>query len=183
MNKNQEDQISKFLSLILRHHPEKIELTLDSKGWADVNDIIEKSKAKYPDLTEKDLFAIVKNNDKSRFSISENGKKIRANQGHSIEIDLDLLATCPPDILYHGTATRFLESILEKGILKMERLHVHLTDQIETAKKVGLRHGNAVVLEISAKSMHENGILFFKSENGVWLTDFVNFKYISVIPD
>ncbi len=165
---------SKFLSLILRHQPEKIGLELDSNGWAEINELIEKStKVK---LTQELIEEVVVKDNKQRFIIKDG--KIRANQGHSINIDLELEAVEPPDILYHGTATRFLESIMKEGLTKQSRQHVHLSKDIETATMVGKRHGKVVILEVDAKKMFEEGYVFYLSENGVWLTDRVGVEFL-----
>ena len=165
---------SKFLSLILRHQPEKIGLELDSNGWAEINELIEKStKVK---LTQELIEEVVVKDNKQRFIIKDG--KIRANQGHSINIDLALEAVEPPDILYHGTATRFLESIMKEGLTKQSRQHVHLSKDIETATMVGKRHGKVVILEVDAKKMFEEGYVFYLSENGVWLTDRVGVEFL-----
>jgi len=165
---------SKFLSLILRHQPEKIGLELDSNGWADINELMEKSKK--VKLTQELMEEVVAKNNKQRFIIKDG--KIRANQGHSIEIDLALEAVKPTDILYHGTATRFLKSIMKEGLTKQSRQHVHLSKDIETATMVGKRHGKVVILEVDAKKMFEEGYAFYVSENGVWLTDRVGVEFL-----
>ncbi len=166
---------SKFLSLILRHQPEKIGLELDTNGWADINELIEKSKK--VKLTKELIVEVVAKDNKQRFIINDD--KIRANQGHSINIDLALEAVEPPDILYHGTATRFLESIMKEGLTKQSRQHVHLSKDIETATMVGKRHGKVVILKVDAKKMFEEGHEFYLSENGVWLTDSVGVEFLS----
>lgn len=174
MNKNNIKKISKFLSLILRHKPETINLKLDENGWADVDELIAKSKN--IKLTKELINEVVRDNDKQRFIIEEN--KIRANQGHSIEVDLELKAVTPPDILYHGTATRFLDSIMQTGLSKQARQHVHLSQELETATAVGKRHGKLVILEVDAKKMFDEGFEFYLSENGVWLTDVVGVRFL-----
>jgi len=177
MNKHELKKISKFLSFILRHNPQSIDLKLDANGWADINTLIKKSKE--INLTRKMIDEVVKENSKQRFIIKEN--KIRANQGHSIKVDLELKSITPPPILYHGTATRFLESILKEGLTKQQRQHVHLSSDKQTAKVVGQRHGKVVILEVNSQKMFEDSFEFFLSENGVWLTRSVPFKYLSVI--
>jgi putative RNA 2'-phosphotransferase len=172
-------KLSKFLSLILRHKPETIELTLDENGWADVAELIYlANKHNKTPLTQALLKEIVVNNDKQRFAFNEDKSRIRANQGHSITIDLDLIPQTPPDILYHGTATRFIESIRDRGLIAQSRQHVHLSLDKETAIKVGSRHGKPVVLNIWAAKMHLAGFEFFRSNNGVWLTKQVPVEYI-----
>jgi len=178
MNKNNIKKISKFLSLLLRHNPQTIGLKLDANGWADIDEIIEKSKN--IELNRALIDEVVAKNDKQRFVIKEN--KIRANQGHSIDVDLEFKAITPPDMLYHGTATRFLDSIMKTGLTKQKRQHVHLSKEIATAIAVGKRHGKVVILEIETKKMFESGYKFYLSENGVWLTDVVPVEYIKENP-
>jgi putative RNA 2'-phosphotransferase len=169
---------SKFLSLVLRHKPEIIGLTLDENGWTDTGELITKMNAQGHSITLEKLKAIVDSNDKKRFAFSEDYKRIRANQGHSIEVDLDLQEQIPPDILYHGTAEKNITSIKQQGLIKGNRHHVHLSADTETARKVGMRYGIPVILIIDAKRMYEQGFKFFRSENGVWLTDHVLPQYI-----
>ena len=169
---------SKFLSLVLRHKPEEIGLQLDENGWANVDELIEKVNANCNKLDINLLNEIVETNDKKRFAFNDERTKIRASQGHSIEIDLALQPIIPPDMLYHGTATRFVESILKEGLTKQQRQYVHLSEKLETATAVGARHGKPTILIVDAKQMHEDGFLFYKSENNVWLTDNVGVKYI-----
>lgn len=179
MNEQQKKKISKFISLVLRHKPEIINLNLDENGWTSVDELITKSKRdSHQGLTFEQLEEIVETNDKKRFIFNEDKTKIRANQGHSIDIDLALKPQQPPEFLYHGTAQANLDSILEKGIEKRNRQHVHLSLDKETATKVGMRHGKPIILTIKTAEMSEDGILFYLSENGVWLTDFVEAKYI-----
>ncbi len=170
--------ISKFLSLVLRHKPEKIGLTLDPNGWADVNELLEKSRDKGPKIDLESLREVVTGNDKQRFTFNEDGTKIRASQGHSIAVDLELQAQEPPEILYHGTVARFVEQIRQSGLQKMQRQHVHLSKDPETAVKVGNRRGEALILKIRAAEMHREGFPFYLSKNGVWLSDEVPGKYI-----
>lgn len=179
MTEQDKKRIGKFLSLVLRHSPETIGIELDENGWANVQELIEKCKNHHCHFSMEDLIEIVETNDKKRYSFNEKRNKIRANQGHSIDIDLALTPVEPPEFLYHGTATRFVESIMENGILKQSRQHVHLSKDKETAIKVGTRHGKPVVLIIMAGKMHKDGIQFYQSDNGVWLTDYVDTKYIS----
>ena len=169
-------RISKFLSLILRHQPEKIGLTLDKNGWAAVTDILEKSNLKFDRET---LEEVVRTNDKQRFSFNEDKTKIRANQGHSIKtIDLELAPQVPPPFLYHGTVPKFLQLIKSDGLKKMNRQHVHLSPDRQTATIVGKRRGAPVILSIRSGQMQEDGYPFHLSKNGVWLTDHVPPKYI-----
>lgn len=179
MNEIETKRISKFLSLILRHQPESIGLKLDENGWADVEELRAKSAKKRVHFSLKELDEVVETNNKKRFAFNEDKTRIRASQGHSIDIDLALESIQPPDFLYHGTAEANISSILEKGIEKRTRQHVHLSADKETATKVGMRHGKPVILTIRTGKMHEDGFAFYKSANGVWLTDFVEAKYIS----
>ncbi|UOU99372.1 RNA 2'-phosphotransferase [Chryseobacterium daecheongense] len=179
MNETEKKKISKFLSLILRHQPETIHLELDENGWADIEELREKSARNKINFTLEELDEVVETNNKQRFAFNEDKTKIRANQGHSIDVDLALTPQQPPEYLYHGTAEINIPSILEKGIEKRSRQHVHLSSDKETATKVGMRHGKPVILTIRTGLMFQEGIEFYLSENGVWLTDFVDAKYIS----
>lgn len=171
-------KISKFLSLVLRHQPEKIGLRLDEAGWAEVDELIEACRAHGMAVTIEELRHVVANNDKKRFSFSDDGLSIRASQGHSIEIGLGYEPATPPEILYHGTAEQFLDSIRAQGLLKGKRHHVHLSADVETATKVGQRHGKPVVLEVKAGEMLRDGFTFHLSANGVWLTEHVPVFYL-----
>ncbi len=171
-------KISKFVSFVLRHQPEVIGLTLDANGWADVEELIAGANAAGRALTREVLEEVVARNDKKRFVFSEDGKRIRAAQGHSIEVDLQLEPREPPEILYHGTADVRVESILANGLNPGSRLHVHLSPDEETATKVGRRHGRPVVLRIRSGEMWRSGCLFYLSENGVWLTPRVPPEFI-----
>jgi len=171
--------ISKFLSLVLRHLPQIIHLTIDKNGWVNIDELIQNAnKYRRMHLTVELINTIVETNDKQRFILSDDGKRIRANQGHSIKIDLALEAKIPPDILYHGTASRFLDSIMKDGLKPMTRQYVHLSQTEETALTVGKRHGIPIVLHINAKNMFEDGYKFYLSENNVWLVNNVPAKYI-----
>lgn len=174
---------SKFLSFILRHKPDAIDLELDINGWANIDELIDKANhsGEIDGLDRAMIQDVVDTSKKKRFVISEDGERIRANQGHSIDVDLQLEPVEPPEFLYHGTATRFLDSILQEGLKPQQRQHVHLSTDIETATAVGQRYGKPVVLKIKALLMHEKGFLFYRSENGVWLTDSV--KNIFIEPD
>lgn len=175
MNNTNITQISKYLSLILRHQPQSIGLVLDPNGWANVDDLLAKSKLQ---ISFQQLLEVVATNDKQRFILNEDKTKIRANQGHSVKIDLDLKPQTPPSILYHGTVDKFLSSIQTQGLQKMNRNHVHLSKDISTAQKVGSRRGLPIILKINPEAMIHDGFLFYCSENGVWLTDSVPAKYI-----
>jgi len=172
--------ISKLLSLVLRHKPETIGLQLDANGWAKVDELIQKINESGTAVDAATIDLVVETNDKKRFAFNEDKTQIRASQGHSIEVELNLKPLLPPDILYHGTADRFLESILKTGLTKQQRQHVHLSETLTTARAVGARHGNPVILNIHAKAMAAAGFLFYLSDNGVWLVDFVPVQYITV---
>jgi putative RNA 2'-phosphotransferase len=178
MNELEKKKISKFLSYVLRHHPELINLNLDENGWADVDELITKSTNDSQGFTFEELNEIVKTNDKKRFIFNEDKTRIRANQGHSIDVDLALKSQQPPEFLYHGTAQNNVGSILENGIEKRSRQHVHLSIDKETAANVGMRHGKPAILTIKTGKMFKEGIEFYLSDNEVWLTDFVDAKYI-----
>jgi putative RNA 2'-phosphotransferase len=171
-------KLSKFLSLVLRHKPETINLKLDEHGWVDTNLLITAMQKAGFSIDLDTLKEIVDSSDKQRFKFNDDFTLIRANQGHSIEVDLNFEAKTPPEILFHGTATRNLDSIKQHGLLKQSRHHVHLSADAETARTVGMRYGKPVVLTIEAQSMYKKGITFYQSENGVWLTEFVDPKYI-----
>ncbi|WP_109436659.1 MULTISPECIES: RNA 2'-phosphotransferase [Aquimarina] len=176
--KTNHKHISKFLSLILRHNPGKIKLYLDENGWADVSELLSKAKRHQPILDFELLKEIVETNDKKRFAFNEGETRIRANQGHSIQIDLEYKPVRPPEFLYHGTVAKFMDAIREKGLLKMSRHHVHLSEERETATNVGSRRGKPIILTVRSGEMYTNGIEFFQSDNGVWLTDTVAPEYI-----
>jgi putative RNA 2'-phosphotransferase len=169
---------SRFLSLVLRHKPETIGLTLDENGWIAIDTLLDAAKAYNRALTREELDEIVATNNKKRFAISQDGRRIRASQGHSLDVDLALQPRTPPPVLYHGTAVRFLPSIRKKGLQKMNRQHVHLSSTEETAKDVGSRHGKPAILLVKADAMHTDGYSFFLSDNGVWLTDTVPAAYL-----
>jgi putative RNA 2'-phosphotransferase len=170
---------SKLLSLVLRHRPEKIGLNLDDEGWVSVSELIKALAAYVFPLTSEELQEVVRCNDKKRFSFSPDMLLIRANQGHSVTVELGYEPKAPPPILYHGTAERFLASIRQRGLIKGKRHHVHLSDNTETARAVGRRYGVPVLLGINAGRMHADGYLFFRSDNGVWLTERVPLEYIT----
>ncbi|MHA7058089.1 RNA 2'-phosphotransferase [Aquimarina sp. M1] len=176
--KTKTKQISKFLSLILRHNPDKIGLKLDENGWADVEELIRKTNTHRNQLDIYILKEVVATNDKKRFAFNKDQTKIRANQGHSIQVDLKYTAIQPPEFLYHGTVGKFREEIKKKGLLKMSRHHVHLSEERETATKVGSRRGVPVILTVRSGEMFRKGIEFYRSDNGVWLTETVAPEYI-----
>lgn len=173
MTNKQQVKTSKFLSLVLRHKPDTIGLALDKNGWANTKELLEKVNGYDINLTLDELKTVVENSDKKRFQFSADLSKIRANQGHSIEVDLELTERVPPEILFHGTAEPNLKSIKEKGLLKGERHHVHLSLEKETAQEVGQRYGKPIILTINAGEMHRQGHKFYQSQNGVWLVDTV----------
>jgi len=181
MNEKRQTKISKFLSLILRHKPEEINLSLDENGWAEVSELLRKSAEYDFPFTLDELETVVAANDKKRFAFDEAKLKIRANQGHSIAVDVEFKEKVPPKILYHGTAERNLESILQKGLEKRARHHVHLSTEIETARTVGIRYGKPVILAIDAEQMAAHGYKFYVSENGVWLVDEVPPEFLKVL--
>lgn len=178
MNEKETIQTSKFLSLILRHEPERVGLKLGEAGWVDVKELLTAVGQHGKALTVEQLQHIVATSDKKRFAFSEDGLRIRASQGHSVEIDLQYTPQVPPDILYHGTATRFLDSIRKDGLRKMERHDVHLSAETKVTMQVGGRHGKSVLLTIRAGEMHRAGHLFRCSANGVWLVNDVPPQFI-----
>ena len=180
-NQDKLTSISKFISLVLRHQPGHIGLTLDNAGWADVSDLLGKAAAAGRPIRPEVLREVVERNDKQRFSFSEDGKRIRANQGHSVAVELGLAPLEPPAQLYHGTATRFLDAILRDGLHKRARHHVHLSADLATATAVGQRHGRVVVLLVDAAGMRQQGHEFYRSANSVWLTDHVPPRHLSLL--
>lgn len=179
--KNNDTKISRYISLILRHKPEEIGLKLDEHGWLSVSDLINGLKKSWEDFNMNDLERIVREDSKQRYSFNGDKSKIRANQGHSIPIDLELQPIKPPNKLYHGTGRKYLDSILKSGIIKKERQYVHLSKDLETASIVGKRHGDLVILEVNTEDMFKRGIKFYLSNNNVWLCDYVPVEYIKEI--
>jgi putative RNA 2'-phosphotransferase len=175
-------RVSKFLSKHLRHSPGEIGLTLEPGGWVAVGLLLAAATRHGCPLTREELSAIVATSDKQRFAFDDSGDRVRANQGHSVEVDLQLDPAGPPDVLYHGTAEAVLPAIREGGLLKMRRHHVHLSRDAETAVRVGTRHGRPVVLAVAAGKMAASGFRFFVSANGVWLVDAVPPEYLTVLP-
>lgn len=171
-------QISKFLSLVLRHDPGKIGLRLDENGWAQVDELQQRAAAAGIEFSFSELEDIVATNDKQRFAFDKSRTKIRASQGHSIEVNLELVQREPPALLYHGTVASFLPQIKAEGLQRMSRQYVHLSELRETAEKVGSRRGKPVILSIRSGDMYRDGYAFYLSENGVWLTDHVPAQYI-----
>jgi putative RNA 2'-phosphotransferase len=175
------EHLNKFLSLILRHKPGVIGVELDAQGWVSVDDVVSGMKKAGKNVEISDILSIVASDGKTRYSLKNNNTMIRANQGHSIPVDLELVAVTPPDALYHGTTIKFIDIIKSEGLKRMQRHHVHLSGDIKTALAVGSRRGEPVLIYINSRAMKNDGIEFYKSENGVWLTDFVDPKYFSDI--
>lgn len=183
LSEKETTRISKLLSLILRHAPETISITLDANGWTDTVTLIERVNQHGHNLTPDILAYVVETSPKKRFAFNEDRTRIRANQGHSVSVDLGYAPTTPPAVLYHGTSEKALPSILTTGLDKRDRHHVHLSANPQTARTVGSRHGRPVVLEIDARAMHQQGLPFFLSNNGVWLTDHVPVAYLSEVAE
>ncbi|MBE9182115.1 RNA 2'-phosphotransferase [Oculatella sp. LEGE 06141] len=183
MDKSRQTKISKYLSKHLRHTPERLGLTLAVGGWVNVDDLLSACAAHQFPLTQAELAEVVATSDKQRFSFDETRTRIRANQGHSVEVDLELQPQIPPDFLYHGTGEQSVSAILQSGLLKMSRHHVHLSKEVDTARKVGMRYGHPTILAIAASDMHQAGFIFYCSDNGVWLVDEVPPQYLSVMGD
>jgi putative RNA 2'-phosphotransferase len=174
--------LSKFLSLVLRHDPKAIGIVLDQHGWVAIDDLLSKCQLHGTPISRDVLEEIVATSPKRRFAISEDGRRVRANQGHSVEVDLGYEPKQPPEVLFHGTVAGRLSSIRSEGLRKMDRHHVHLSADEATARAVGMRRGTPIVLRIAAAAMHAEGHVFYLSANGVWLTDQVPPQYIE-LPD
>lgn len=174
-------RISKYLSLVLRHDPAAAGVTPDGEGWVGVEDLLTGAARHDFSFTREELEEVVRKSDKQRFALSPDAQRIRANQGHSIPVEMGFTAETPPEVLYHGTVERFLSSIIANGLDKRSRQYVHLSPDIDTATRVGSRRGEAVILKVAAASMHSAGFQFFCSANGVWLTEQVPPQYISRI--
>ena len=174
-------RLSKFLSLILRHKPETVWISLDEHGWADVGELLEGIRKTGKNIDLPTLERIVEENDKQRFSLSPDRKRIRANQGHSVQVDVELEQKKPPEVLYHGTGEKYVPSILQQGLVPKTRLYVHLSSDTATARTVGQRHGKPVVFLVLAGEMARSGIPFYRSRNGVWLTEAVPAGYLKQI--
>ena len=170
-------ETSKFISLILRHKPEEIGITLDEHGWANVDELIA-GIAKTQPFDMSMLEELVCTDEKQRYSFNEDKTLIRANQGHSVPVDVELEQTTPPEILYHGTGEKYSASIEKQGLIPKSRLYVHLSSDYDTAVKVGTRHGKPVVYIVDAGEMQRNGYAFYLSVNGVWLTKNVPLQYL-----
>lgn len=180
MTQNELTRTSKFLSLILRHEPERVGLKLDSAGWVGVTELLEAVNRNGVSLTLEQLKHVVATNDKKRFAFSEDGQRIRASQGHSIEVELQYERQTAPETLYHGTPERFVESIRATGLNKGQRHHVHLSVDLQMAAKGGQRRGRPVLLTIRSGEMHRQGHVFYRSANGVWLVDRVPPQFIKI---
>ena len=172
-------QLSKFLSFVLRHKPDAIGLTLDFEGWVSIDELIAGANAAGTIFDQIALLQVVETSDKKRFSVSPDGLRIRAAQGHSVSVELGLSPRQPPPVLYHGTATRFVELILAQGLKPQARQHVHLSLDEATARRVGERHGKAYIFQVDALAMHAKGFMFYLSDNGVWLTDRVRPEFLA----
>ena len=175
-----DEKLGKFLSLVLRHNPQAAGITLDEHGWADVQELLDGVRHSGRQIDIETLERIVRENNKQRYSFNADHTKIRANQGHSLRVDVELTEAKPPRYLYHGTARRSLSAIRQEGIRKMSRQYVHLSSDFQTAIEVGRRHGSPVVLTINAEAMAQDGVIFYRSENGVWLCEHVAPEYFSI---
>ena len=171
-------KVSKFLSLVLRHKPDAAGISLDEHGWANVDELINGVSVNYPGFNIDILEEIVRTDEKQRYSFNEDGSKIRANQGHSIPVDVELEVVMPPRYLYHGTGEKYAGLIERDGLIPKSRLHVHLSGDVETAINVGKRHGSPIIYLVDSGSMYEQGYTFYKSVNGVWLTEKVPVEYL-----
>ena len=170
---------SRVLSLVLRDKPSAADVTDDEHGWADVDELLQGMAKRHP-LTREQLEEIVRTDNKQRYAFNEDHTKIRANQGHSIPVDVELEERKPPELLYHGTSERFYDSIMENGLISKTRLYVHLSKDVETAKAVGIRHGTPIVLVVQSGQMYREGYHFYYSQNGVWLTKYVPADYLKL---
>lgn len=173
--------ISRYMSLILRHRPEVISISLDEHGWADVDDLINGIAEKNEGFNMEILEEIVKTDNKQRYSFNADKTLIRANQGHSVPVDVELEEKEPPEFLYHGTGEKYVSSIGTQGLIPKSRLYVHLSSDIDTAKNVGRRHGKEVVYRVTTRKMYQDGYKFYLSVNGVWLTKKVPLEYLQII--
>ncbi len=178
MTPSETTRASKFLSLVLRHEPAAARVVLEEGGWVDVEALLVGCAAAGRGLTREELEHVVTTNAKKRFEFSADGRRIRASQGNSVAVELDYAPQEPPEVLHHGTATRFLDAIRTSGLLKMGRHHVHLSADPQTALEVGARHGKSVVLTILAAELHRSGHVFHRSTNGVWLVEHVPAAFI-----
>jgi putative RNA 2'-phosphotransferase len=174
-------RVSKYLSKHLRHQPQRLGLELEAGGWVPIGDLLQACARNHFAVTRAELDEVVRGNDKQRFSIDPTGMLIRANQGHSVEIDLQLEPATPPAVLYHGTGQGSVSPIQQDGLKKMARHHVHLSPDLETAIRVGRRHGKPVVFTVDCEAMLRDGFIFFRSDNGVWLVEGVPPQYLRTL--
>lgn len=173
--------ISRYIALLLRHHPEKAGLCLDEHGWVEVEALIQGVRRRYPEFNRAVLDEIVARDSKQRYAYNQDKTCIRANQGHSIPVDVELKQALPPTILYHGTGEKYVESIQKVGLIPKSRLYVHLSTDIQTAIQVGKRHGQPVVYQIDTQQMIRDGFIFYISANHIWLTKAVPVQYLKII--
>lgn len=178
LKEKQITRLSKFLSLVLRHRPEVLGIELDENGWTSIDDLLKKLATTDKKMSIETLQYVVANNSKKRFAFNDALTMIRANQGHSVKVELDYQPIKPPKILYHGTAQKFIGNIFREGLKKRQRHHVHLSADLKTASMVGKRHGELVILEVLSQKMYEQKMDFFLSENDVWLTDHVPVEFL-----
>jgi putative RNA 2'-phosphotransferase len=183
MDDQQLVRVSKYLSRHLRHRPEQLGLRLEPGGWVGVEQLLAACRERGFPISREQLDEVVGRNDKQRFSFDTGKTRIRANQGHSVEVDLQLEPVDPPPILYHGTAERSVGVILTEGLRRMRRHHVHLSGDVETAQRVGARHGRPIVLAVDAAAMADDGYAFYRSSNGVWLVDDVPARFLQRVGD
>ena len=181
MNSKTQIKISKRLSLVLRHNPQSIGITLDDSGWTNVHTLLKNLNDHGVKVSQDMIQTVVNENPKKRFEFNDGKTLIRARQGHSVDVDLGYEATTPPDTLYHGTPEKFLPSILKEGLTKQQRHHVHLSTNIPLMLEVARRRGSASLLKINAKQMHNDGHTFYVTENDVWLTDHIPTQYLKQI--
>lgn len=179
---NSDVQLSRFLSLVLRHKPDEVGIRLDEAGWVPVSELLDALQRSGRGMSRQKLEQIVRGSDKQRFALSDDGTRIRANQGHSVQVELGYEPAEPPEVLFHGTAEKSVKSIRRVGLQKRSRHHVHLSPTRQTAAAVGARHGKLVLLEVRTRAMHRAGFTFYRTPNNVWLTDEVPVEYL-VFPD
>lgn len=174
-------RLSKYMSFLLRHQPEQADLVMDGNGWVDMASLVDACVARGHAEGADDVLRVVEENDKRRFEVSDNVTRIRAAQGHSVDLDLGLEPVVPPAKLFHGTVQRSLDQIRLKGLRSMRRTHVHLSADVETARRVGMRRGTPIILRVDAASMHAVGAEFYQASNGVWLTAKVAPQYLQIV--
>lgn len=178
--RSKEEALSKLLSFVLRHDPASVGVELDPAGWVPIDQLIAQCSRAGHDISREKLDRVVETSNKKRFTISGDGTKIRAAQGHSFPVKLELAPTTPPPVLFHGTAVRFLDAIQAEGLKPQSRQHVHLSADTETALQVGKRHGKPVILRIDTQAMSDRGFCFYQADNGVWLSDHVPPEFVQV---